>query len=904
MLTVYDSKNQPHVLTAKIGSGGEGTVFYCPDDSATVAKIYHEPISDEKAEKLRWMAANNNESLTRVAAWITDTLHDAPDGKTIGFLMPNVKAKEIHELYSLKSRRVHFPEATWKFLVHAAANVARAFYNLHRAGHVMGDVNHGNCVVLADGTVKLIDCDSYAIKNETRRYHCEVGVATHLAPELQGKNLRGVEREFRHDNFGLAVIIFQLLFLGRHPFAGNYAGDEDKSLEDCIREQRFAYGSDAHLWKIKQPPGTLSLSSISPRLAFLFERAFLTEIRPEPREWIEALEDLSHNLEQCALHPGHHYFAELQICPWCEIETQTGLMLFPFTSGGNDGEAFNIFTVENLIASLNVPQTLPAKLQPNAVLPPPSAEVKTARRYNRNVLALAAFAQFFIVMFLVVVFGAFPAFVIGILTLLFSLAAVINSNKIFKEEFHDTLESARQEWETLHGEWHKTEASVQFRGNLNQVRTKIGDYRNLHRSSRRQIQIERDENYRRELGDYLSGFRVVYAEIPGIGERRREVLGEFGVKTAADVEAQRLRSIPGVSTVTAAKLIDWRKNLEKSFAHQPAELSADEREALARTVSSSRKLIEREIENLLGALRSGSMLLRRQHQNLLVESEILAARIRQSESDLKAVGTNAPAITVLIFTTVLTLSFGSALTASPSAPQTKILSLSTTGIAIGTSGAVPNKPVYHSSSDYRVPGNLTDEQIGAMTEAERQKSAENLYLQTVSGGYNFVNDYDVKEKKMRLAVRLSPKPEMLNQLAYILYEKEKYAESIKTLNRSLAIDPENFGAKIFLGMNYLKIEKYEKARRNFNEVVAEYPTLGGSHFNLGLAYKGLGDYNSALAAFRLAAGIMPSDADTHYEIGHCLIKLKDRDGARKEYETLRQIDSKMAEKLAQLMKSK
>ena len=25
-----------------------------------------------------------------------------------------------------------------------------------------------------------------------------------------------------HDNFGLAVLIFQLLFMGRHPFSGRY----------------------------------------------------------------------------------------------------------------------------------------------------------------------------------------------------------------------------------------------------------------------------------------------------------------------------------------------------------------------------------------------------------------------------------------------------------------------------------------------------------------------------------------------------------------------------------------------------------------------------------------------------------------------------------------------------------
>ena len=125
MPTFYDSHGQSYVLTNQIGRGGEGTVFFCPNDLSLVAKIYHAPVDGEKAEKLRWMAENKNEQLLKVAAWIVDTLHDAPNGKTVGFLMPNVRAKEIHELYSLKSRRVHFPEATWQFLVHTAANVAR-----------------------------------------------------------------------------------------------------------------------------------------------------------------------------------------------------------------------------------------------------------------------------------------------------------------------------------------------------------------------------------------------------------------------------------------------------------------------------------------------------------------------------------------------------------------------------------------------------------------------------------------------------------------------------------------------------------------------------------------------------------------------------------------------------------
>ena len=139
MLTFYDSQNQPYVLGEQLGRGGEGTVYAC-EDFSLVAKIYHEPIEEEKAEKLRWMSRNKDEKLLKVAAWVVDVLYDQPDGNVVGFLMPNVRAKEIHELYSLKSRRVYFPEATWHFLVHAATNVARAFYALHK--HV---ARYGRC---------------------------------------------------------------------------------------------------------------------------------------------------------------------------------------------------------------------------------------------------------------------------------------------------------------------------------------------------------------------------------------------------------------------------------------------------------------------------------------------------------------------------------------------------------------------------------------------------------------------------------------------------------------------------------------------------------------------------------------------------------------------------------------
>jgi hypothetical protein len=46
-----------------------------------------------------------------------------------------------------------------------------------------------------------------------KRFACEVGVETFTPPELQGKNLREVVRTANHDNFGLAIMVFLLLFI-------------------------------------------------------------------------------------------------------------------------------------------------------------------------------------------------------------------------------------------------------------------------------------------------------------------------------------------------------------------------------------------------------------------------------------------------------------------------------------------------------------------------------------------------------------------------------------------------------------------------------------------------------------------------------------------------------------------
>jgi DNA-binding helix-hairpin-helix protein with protein kinase domain len=354
---LIDGRGRSIQLGSLLGRGGEGSVFAL-SDPAVVAKIYHQPADAERTAKIGAMARLRTDRLTRLAAWPIETLHDRPRGATVGLIMPRATGyKAIHNLYGPKTRRVEFPRAGWPFCIHAAANVARAFAVIHEHGHVIGDVNHGNVVVSGQATAMLIDCDSFQIAASGRRFLCDVGVSTHQPPELQTlPTFRGVTRTPNHDNFGLAVLIFQLLMMGRHPFAGTYLGSGDMPIERAIRELRFAYGPAAPSRQMKPPPNTLPFDALPSSVGRQFERAFSPEglrdgNRPLARDWVRALEQLGERLKRCDRLHSHSHLETLPACPWCAIESQTGVRLFAATAV-DPARSVNAFDLEAVWAEI------------------------------------------------------------------------------------------------------------------------------------------------------------------------------------------------------------------------------------------------------------------------------------------------------------------------------------------------------------------------------------------------------------------------------------------------------------------------------------------------------------------------------------------------------------------------
>ena len=524
----------------------------------------------------------------------------------------------------------------------------------------------------ADGTVKLIDCDSYSISRGEFRYRCEVGVATHLAPELQGKDLGEIEREAKHDNFGLAVIIFQLLFLGRHPFSGNFLGAEDKSLEECIREKRFAYGDNTEITKVKQPPGTLSLSEVSPRIAAMFERAFLIDDRPEPREWVEALEDLSDSLEQCVLHPGHHYYNKLAACPWCRIEGQTGLMLFPFVNLATDAngeKTFNIFTIENLIANLGINQNLPAKPpEPMSLIPPPpSPGLFEKRKKNRKHQIAVVCAQFILISVFMLVAGIGVGVFVGIILMIFFVVSLNNSDKNLRGELNERLFEVREKWNEIENNWNKALVPQKVSEDLDQIKKRIEGYRQFQQSILQQTKRLGEGVSQKQLDEYLKSFKV---EDSQISEAQAAALKNRGVVTAADIEERRFRFFVNIEDNTKDVLLKWREELERKFEPKPEPKAIKaEQKRLVQENAGKRRLLEREIEQLFASLRLASLHLRGHQQNLVEKSETLSRELIQTESDLNALGSNSVAIVVLILVTFMTPFWGGVISGLNHSPK-------------------------------------------------------------------------------------------------------------------------------------------------------------------------------------------------------------------------------------------
>jgi DNA-binding helix-hairpin-helix protein with protein kinase domain len=650
--------NSRYSVAELIGKGGEGEVYAIKGRSGQAVKIYNAGLRAKREDKVRAMVGEGLAVKTELVAYPGEIATDNR-GNFLGFVMRLVSGyRPLHEIYSPKSRQRHFPKADYRFIVHTALNVARAVGKVHQTGCVIGDLNHSGVLVAQDATVALIDADSFQFRLDGKFYACFVGVPEFTPPELHGKNLASVERTIEHDNFGLAVAIFHLLFMGRHPYAGRYSGP-DVSMGDAIAQNRFAFSlTRQSATQTTPPPGALTLDLFPESAVNAFEQAFGLNAgaRPSAADWIVALTKLEGSLNRCSRIKTHYFPSNAKSCVWCALSANSGFDMFPDLSAVTPNIPTDTRGTEQAIREIlafrfpMIADLLPQSPAPRGA----SAALNEAKSGKRGRALLG----------LLMMGGAITGFVVAIPAWFVWVGVAIwgwvtfSDREVesgpFQTAFKEADERVQRELESFVRRNGLTEV-VKVRGDLDAT---ITAYKGHDDALTRELMVLKSKRESRQRQAYLDGFSVRRANISSIGASKTATLISFGIETAADVNRSSVFRVPGFGNVMTGKLIAWRQLHESRFKYDRnanAQDVTDERALRGRFAAEEAKL-ESTIRNGLGTLRNAKSKLETLPAKARGDSALLAAlgNRAQAEHDLKALNAPVPASIVALTVTPLT----------------------------------------------------------------------------------------------------------------------------------------------------------------------------------------------------------------------------------------------------------
>jgi DNA-binding helix-hairpin-helix protein with protein kinase domain len=292
---VYDPKGLPEKLGKKTNSGGEGSIWTLesPKLANAVVKLFHPQklaergFADHMEKKIRAMNQIDNDDQSM--AWPRFSVYNK-NRQFIGFVMRRVEGKELSMvMHPLASKPLCRGWNRGQY-IRLALDLAMRTKTLHQKGIVLGDINPNNFLAhLSQHSLCFIDTDSYQFSSNGKTYRCLVGMPEYTPPEYQGLSFRTFDRTRESDHFALAVLIFQILMRGKHPF--DIVGGEGPVQN--IKRGNFPYGTNqAHL--IPKGAWIRLWSHLPRRIKTMFHKAFIDGVkkpsaRPSPDDWTHVL---------------------------------------------------------------------------------------------------------------------------------------------------------------------------------------------------------------------------------------------------------------------------------------------------------------------------------------------------------------------------------------------------------------------------------------------------------------------------------------------------------------------------------------------------------------------------------------------------------------------------------------
>ncbi|WP_322762953.1 hypothetical protein [Frankia sp. Cr2] len=638
---LFTSTGDELSLGPTLGKGGEGSVHQINGDSNHVAKLYHKIPDGDRQEKLRLMASLRDADVRKFVAWPVETLHVDRGGPVRGFVMPTAgSCVPVHQLYNPGHRKQEQPQLSWKNLLVTARNTADGFAAVHQRGLVVGDVNENSVMVAPNnGHVMLIDADSFQVNADGRVFPCLVGVPDFTPPELHAVgDFSRMVRTANHDNFGLAILIFQLLLGGRHPFAGRpLRNDVGNDMSTDISGFRFADALDNSSRGLVPPPTAVPVTILPAVIHGMFTQAFTEpgiQHRPTAREWVLALDKLRPQTAVCHANSHHAYPAHVRACPWCSLDS-SGIVHFVKAQVAAKAQAAGV-TIAALWAQISaVPPPAEIVVPPSTGIKPVAQPLPAAVRSKATPFVVWPIVVSLVIA-LMVIAGA-----LGLLALVlpgFVGRWLKRYGEPRRQEKDARLLAGQQARDAHAAAIREAEEAgpAEFQTLRDSLARLYSEYTVEIPKRERQTLAEFDRTVRdRQLRRHLERQYVSRASISGVGPSLKQRLAAYGVNTAADVNSSKVIGIPGFGEVKTRALVAWRDSCERAFRYNPHDpATPKERDQVLGVHQRRRRSIENELQRGLAELQRRSQLRPEARAEIEQKLAATARQLAQADADL------------------------------------------------------------------------------------------------------------------------------------------------------------------------------------------------------------------------------------------------------------------------------
>jgi len=166
-------------------------------------------------------------------------------------------------------------------------------------------------------------------------------------------------------------------------------------------------------------------------------------------------------------------------------------------------------------------------------------------------------------------------------------------------------------------------------------------------------------------------------------------------------------------------------------------------------------------------------------------------------------------------------------------------------------------------------------QLGYSSEAaenilslEGLTNEDSAFLQTSAASFVELGDFDSAEKLIAKAEEVDPNnANVLAQRGLVLLSQNNADDGIKSLERSIKLDPSLIDVELALGLQYLKAGDDGKAKSIASKLIAEHSDNASGYLLQGVIYTKENSIDKAIDAFNKALIISPNNIASLYNLG-------------------------------------